>query len=266
MSVWVLALEPLDCSGPEPMFPLLGRHHMGSKHPTLLLRWFPQGGRTALPLPSVRQDGSPARINACMRMVSEGTKIMGSRLPWHINVQDLMVPSWIVLVCLPSHILLYKWERAHWLFSPFLILLLPSSPMLLATISLHIEREKEGKRKKQRFFTVIDLICIHGCCPQWQSRCCWIVLLAVSSVLIRTWCSQSRSCPRWTRGSPTRCQVMLWVSSHSMIGGLGMSVSQFMMALPYYYGVELHNFNPNLITQVVIFATMCKWFLGIPQH
>lgn len=37
-----------------------------------------------------------------------------------------------------------------------------------------------------------------------------------------------------------------------------MSVSQFMMALPYYYGVELHNFNPNLITQVVIFATMCK--------
>ena len=29
--------------------------------------------------------------------------------------------------------------------------------------------------------------------------------------------------------------------------GLGLPVDRFMQALPHYYGVELHNFNPNSI-------------------
>ena len=29
--------------------------------------------------------------------------------------------------------------------------------------------------------------------------------------------------------------------------GLGVPVDRFMWALPHYYGVELHNFNPNSI-------------------
>jgi hypothetical protein len=36
-----------------------------------------------------------------------------------------------------------------------------------------------------------------------------------------------------------------------------------MRALPHYYGVELHNFNPNSIAQVAIFVAVCEGFLGL---
>jgi hypothetical protein len=39
--------------------------------------------------------------------------------------------------------------------------------------------------------------------------------------------------------------------------------SHFMQALPHYYGVELHNVNPNSIAQVAIFAAVCE---GVPGH
>jgi hypothetical protein len=39
--------------------------------------------------------------------------------------------------------------------------------------------------------------------------------------------------------------------------------SHFMQALPHYYGVELHNVNPNSIAQVTIFAAVCE---GVPRH
>ena len=48
--------------------------------------------------------------------------------------------------------------------------------------------------------------------------------------------------------------------------GFGIQASRFMCALVHYYGVELHNFNPNSIMQVVIFATVCEGYLGIPPH
>jgi hypothetical protein len=48
--------------------------------------------------------------------------------------------------------------------------------------------------------------------------------------------------------------------------GFGMPVSRFMRALPHYYGVELHNFNPNSIAQAAIFAAVCEGFLGIDPH
>ena len=39
--------------------------------------------------------------------------------------------------------------------------------------------------------------------------------------------------------------VMSFVSFHER--GLGVPADRFMWALPHYYGVELHNFNPNSI-------------------
>jgi hypothetical protein len=39
-----------------------------------------------------------------------------------------------------------------------------------------------------------------------------------------------------------------------------------MRVLLHYYGVELHNFNPNSIAQAAIFAAVCEGFLGIDPH
>ena len=46
----------------------------------------------------------------------------------------------------------------------------------------------------------------------------------------------------------------------------GISASQFKHALVHYYGVELHNFNPNYIMQAAVFTTVCEGYLGIPPH
>ena len=35
---------------------------------------------------------------------------------------------------------------------------------------------------------------------------------------------------------------------------------------PYYYGVELHNFNPNSIAQAAIVVAVCEGYLGIAPH
>jgi hypothetical protein len=48
--------------------------------------------------------------------------------------------------------------------------------------------------------------------------------------------------------------------------GFGVLASRFMRALLHYYGVELHNFNPNSIAQAAIFAAVCEGFLGIDPH
>jgi hypothetical protein len=37
-------------------------------------------------------------------------------------------------------------------------------------------------------------------------------------------------------------------------------------SLLHYYGVELHNFNPNSIAQAAIFAAICEGFLGTDPH
>jgi hypothetical protein len=46
----------------------------------------------------------------------------------------------------------------------------------------------------------------------------------------------------------------------------GVPVSRFMRALPHYYGVEHHNFNPNFIIEAAIFTTVCEGYLGIEPH
>jgi hypothetical protein len=48
--------------------------------------------------------------------------------------------------------------------------------------------------------------------------------------------------------------------------GFGMPANRFMRALPHYYRVELHNFNPNSIAQATIFVAVCEGFLGIEAH
>jgi hypothetical protein len=45
-----------------------------------------------------------------------------------------------------------------------------------------------------------------------------------------------------------------------------MPVCHFMRALLHYYGVELHNFNPNSIAQAAIFVAVWEGFLGIDPH
>jgi hypothetical protein len=48
--------------------------------------------------------------------------------------------------------------------------------------------------------------------------------------------------------------------------GFATPASRFMRALCYHYGVELHNFTPNAISQVATFVGVCKGFLGIPVN
>jgi hypothetical protein len=48
--------------------------------------------------------------------------------------------------------------------------------------------------------------------------------------------------------------------------GFGVPASRFMLALLHYYGMELHNFNPNSVAQAAIFAAVCEGFLGIDPH
>jgi hypothetical protein len=42
--------------------------------------------------------------------------------------------------------------------------------------------------------------------------------------------------------------------------------SRFMRALCHHYGVELHNFAPNAISQAATFMGVCERFLGIPVY
>jgi hypothetical protein len=44
--------------------------------------------------------------------------------------------------------------------------------------------------------------------------------------------------------------------------GCAAPASRFMRALCYHYGVELHNFTPNAISQATTFVGICEGFLG----
>jgi hypothetical protein len=48
--------------------------------------------------------------------------------------------------------------------------------------------------------------------------------------------------------------------------GFTAPASRFMRALCYHYGVELHNFTPNAISQAAMFVGVCEGFLGIPVN
>jgi hypothetical protein len=46
--------------------------------------------------------------------------------------------------------------------------------------------------------------------------------------------------------------------------GFAAPASRFMRALCYHYGMELHNFTSNVISQAATFVSVCEGFLGIP--
>jgi hypothetical protein len=64
--------------------------------------------------------------------------------------------------------------------------------------------------------------------------------------------------------TPPPGYVLSFVSFHER--GCGVPASRFMRAFLHYYGVELHNLNPNSIAQAAIFAAVCEGFLGIDPH
>ena len=48
--------------------------------------------------------------------------------------------------------------------------------------------------------------------------------------------------------------------------GFSVPVGRFMRALCEYYGVEMHNFGPNSISQAAVFVAVCEIYLGIEAH
>jgi hypothetical protein len=48
--------------------------------------------------------------------------------------------------------------------------------------------------------------------------------------------------------------------------GFAAPASRFMRALCHHYGVELHNFAPNAISQAATFVDVCEGYLGIPVN
>jgi hypothetical protein len=58
--------------------------------------------------------------------------------------------------------------------------------------------------------------------------------------------------------------VISFIRFHEL--GFAVPANRFMRALCYHYGVELHNFTPNAISQAATFVGVCEGFLGIPVN
>jgi hypothetical protein len=48
--------------------------------------------------------------------------------------------------------------------------------------------------------------------------------------------------------------------------GFGVPTGRFIRALCFHYGVELHNFSPNAISQAAVFVAICEGYLGVEAH
>jgi hypothetical protein len=64
--------------------------------------------------------------------------------------------------------------------------------------------------------------------------------------------------------NPPRGYVVSFVRFHER--GFTTPTSRFMQALCHHYGVELHNFAPNAISQAATSVGVCEGFLGIPVN
>jgi hypothetical protein len=64
--------------------------------------------------------------------------------------------------------------------------------------------------------------------------------------------------------NPPYGHVVSFIRHHER--GFAAPVSHFMRRLCYHYGVELHNFAPNAISQATTFLGVCEGFLGIPVN
>jgi hypothetical protein len=61
--------------------------------------------------------------------------------------------------------------------------------------------------------------------------------------------------------NPPHGYVVSFVRLHER--GFTAPASRFMRGLCYHYGVELHNFTPNVVSQAASFVVVCEGFLGI---
>jgi hypothetical protein len=64
--------------------------------------------------------------------------------------------------------------------------------------------------------------------------------------------------------NPPHSYVVSFVRLHER--GFTAPASRFMQGLCHHYGVELHNFAPNAISQVASFVAVCEGFLGVPAN
>jgi hypothetical protein len=64
--------------------------------------------------------------------------------------------------------------------------------------------------------------------------------------------------------NPPHGYVVSFIRHHER--GFAAPASRFMRGLCYHYGVELHNFTPNVISQAATFVGVCEGFLGIPTN
>ena len=64
--------------------------------------------------------------------------------------------------------------------------------------------------------------------------------------------------------NPPAGYVVSFIRFHER--GFNAPASQFMRGLCHYYGVELHNFSPNAISQAAAFVGVCEAVLGIEAH
>jgi hypothetical protein len=64
--------------------------------------------------------------------------------------------------------------------------------------------------------------------------------------------------------NPPLGYVVSFIRHHER--GFAAPASRFMRGLCYHYGVELHNFAPNAISQAATFVGVCEGFLGIPAN
>jgi hypothetical protein len=64
--------------------------------------------------------------------------------------------------------------------------------------------------------------------------------------------------------NPSFDYVVSFIRFHER--GLAAPASRFLRGLCYHYGVELHNFAPNAISQASMFVGVCEGFFGIPVN
>jgi hypothetical protein len=64
--------------------------------------------------------------------------------------------------------------------------------------------------------------------------------------------------------NPPYSYVVSFIRFHER--GFTAPASHFLRGLCYHYGVELHNFAPNAISQAATFIGVCEGFLGIPVN
>jgi hypothetical protein len=64
--------------------------------------------------------------------------------------------------------------------------------------------------------------------------------------------------------NPPYGYVVSFIQLHEC--GFTAPASRFMRGLCYHYGVELHNFAPNAVSQAACFVAVCEGFLGIPAN